>query len=272
MTYAPDSFSQIPSALEVGGPRYRAPALEKGLDVLELLAAHDRAMTATQISVSLERSMSELFRMIQVLEYRGYIEPSETGDGYELSNKLFSLAMARSPTRSLMEAALPAMRALTAAVGQSCHLGVASGAEVVVVARVENPGCYGFSVRPGFRRSLIDSTTGAVLFAFQSQITRQTWRDRLESQRPAAAVEAFVARCDAIRERGHERVRSRVAEGVVDLSAPILAGANALAGLTIPFLHGEDQRMDPDQALALLLETAGEISAAVNAPLPPTDI
>ena len=150
-----DTDSEI--AASADGPdqaeerRYRAPALEKGLDVLELLASHGAPMTPSQISAALDRSMSELFRMIQVLEYKGYIVPAETGEGYELSNKLFTLGMARAPIRSLLEAALPLMRELSRAVRQSCHLAVASNEQMVVVARVENEGYLGFSVRPGYR-------------------------------------------------------------------------------------------------------------------------
>ena len=41
--------------------RYRAPALEKGLDVLELLAAETEPMTLTAIVNQLGRSHGELF-------------------------------------------------------------------------------------------------------------------------------------------------------------------------------------------------------------------
>mgnify|MGYP003583588565 CR=1 FL=1 len=61
--------------------RYRAPALEKGLDIIELLASETEPMSPSQISQRLGRSMSELFRMIQVLEHRGYIEQSANREG-----------------------------------------------------------------------------------------------------------------------------------------------------------------------------------------------
>src|SRR5215467_3780035 len=94
--------------------RYRAPALEKGLDILELMAQRGAPMTLSQISVALDRSVSELFRMVQALEYKGYIETSASGDGYTLTNKLFALGMAQAPTKTLVEAALPVMRELSA--------------------------------------------------------------------------------------------------------------------------------------------------------------
>lgn len=123
---------------------YRAPALEKGLDVLELLAANRGGLTLTQISSALERSSSELFRMVQVLEARGYVGRAADEDGLILTNKLFALGMARAPAKDLLEAALPTMRAVCPRIGQSCHLAVASGDQMVVVARVEAPGDQGF--------------------------------------------------------------------------------------------------------------------------------
>ena len=51
--------------------QYRAPALEKGLDVLELLADSARPLSTIQIGESFGRSRSEIFRMLSVLEDRG---------------------------------------------------------------------------------------------------------------------------------------------------------------------------------------------------------
>jgi len=77
--------------------RYRAPALEKGLDVIELLAAEKAPLNLSAISQRLGRSSGELFRMLQVLEFKGFITTADNGTGYVLTNKLFALAMAQAP-------------------------------------------------------------------------------------------------------------------------------------------------------------------------------
>ena len=120
--------------------RYRAPALEKGLDVIELLAAEKSPLNLSAISQRLGRSSGELFRMLQVLEFKGFITTSENGTGYVLTNKLFALAMAQAPVRSLVETALPIMRKLAQDIGQSCHIAVASEDQIVVITRIERPG------------------------------------------------------------------------------------------------------------------------------------
>ena len=137
------------SAAEAPVPisRYRAPALEKGLDVIELLAAQKSPLNLSAISHRLGRSSGELFRMLQVLEFKGFITTSGNGPGYVLTNKLFALAMAQAPVRSLVETALPIMRKLALEIGQSCHIAVASEDQIVVITRIERPGDLGFSVR-----------------------------------------------------------------------------------------------------------------------------
>ena len=55
-----------------GNAKYRAPALEKGLDILSLLAGERTPLTLSGICQRLERSQGEIFRMVQVLQARGY--------------------------------------------------------------------------------------------------------------------------------------------------------------------------------------------------------
>jgi DNA-binding IclR family transcriptional regulator len=247
--------------------RYRAPALEKGLDILELLANNDSPMTASQISSALDRSMSELFRMIQVLEYKGYISLRSSGEGYELSNKLFTLGMSRAPVRNLLEAALPVMRELSDAIGQSCHIAVASEAQMVVIARIENPGYLGFSVRPGYRRQLHEASSGVTLFAFQPEPVRQAWSARLVQTAGKAGMKAFLERADATREQGYERAASDFVQGVTDISCPVMSSEAAVAALTVPFLKSSTSPADMDQAIAALRAASQRISEELVATL-----
>jgi uncharacterized membrane protein len=57
--------------------RYAAPALDKGLDILELLSSVSEALTHSEIASRLGRTLTEVFRMLVCLEQRGYIS-SET--------------------------------------------------------------------------------------------------------------------------------------------------------------------------------------------------
>jgi DNA-binding IclR family transcriptional regulator len=244
--------------------KYRAPALEKGLDVLELLAAHRAPLTLSQISTALDRSVSELFRMVQVLEFRGFVAPAQNGEGLELTNKLFALGMTRAPAKDLLEAALPGMRMVSQLVGQSCHLAVASGDQMVVVARIEAPGDQGYSVRVGYRRRIVEATSGLVLYAFQPDHVRQEWDERLKSGAKPAVWKVFEANAAQARLDGHVRAGSYVTAAVIDLSVPIMNAEGVAAALTSPYID-TPTAIPIDRTLAAMKQAAAEISAELGA-------
>ena len=146
--------------------RYRAPALEKGIDVLELLAAQTEPMTLTAIVNQLGRSHGELFRMVQVLEHRGYIEQESGRRGLPAHRPAVLARHAAAAEATLLEVSLPVMRQFAESVGQACHLAVHSLGDIVVIARIESAELLGFSVRIGYRRPLTKSASGSVLYAF----------------------------------------------------------------------------------------------------------
>jgi DNA-binding IclR family transcriptional regulator len=216
--------------------RYRAPALEKGLDILELLARESEPVTLTGIVNRLGRSHGELFRMVQVLEFRGYIEQDAAFDGYRLSDRLFSLGMQQPRTRNLIEIALPVMRQLAASVGQACHLALHTQGEMVVVARMESSEQLGFSVRVGYRKPLHQAASGAVLYAFQPEDIRRRWEQLFDPRLDDRELAEFRAHADTIREQHVVQTPSKFVAGVTDISAPVMRGGMAAAALTVPYL------------------------------------
>ena len=56
--------------------RYRAPALDKGLDILELLSEQQEGLTRTEITKELGRNASEIYRMLERLVARRYVTRS----------------------------------------------------------------------------------------------------------------------------------------------------------------------------------------------------
>ena len=62
--------------------KYRAPALDKGLDIIELLASTDDTLSQAEIAKSLDRSPNEIYRMLDRLVRRAYVRRTE-GDRYD---------------------------------------------------------------------------------------------------------------------------------------------------------------------------------------------
>src|SRR5256885_17271743 len=93
--------------------RYPTPALEKGLDILELFASEPTGLTKSEVARSLDRTVSEIFRMLVCLEERGYISQSKDGERFCLTLRLFKLAHEYPPTKRMITEALPIMQQAT---------------------------------------------------------------------------------------------------------------------------------------------------------------
>ena len=146
---------------------YSAPALEKGLDILELLVAEGEPMSARQIGERLGRSKSEIFRMVYVLVERGYLHRDAVTDQLALSNRLFELGMRTPRSRTLVEVALPVMERLSKSVGHASHLVVVARGETVVIANAAPQAEFNFSLQLGYGNAAIEALSGQTIIAFQ---------------------------------------------------------------------------------------------------------
>jgi DNA-binding IclR family transcriptional regulator len=240
---------------------YSAPALEKGIDILELLAEAGVPLSVRAIAERLGRSKSEIFRMIMVLLSRGYLARDEASDELVLSNRLFELGIRTPRTRELLDVALPAMRALAEETGQSVHLVVLSRGETVVVASVSGGHDISFTLRLGYRRPLIDSTSGRLIIAFLPEAAA---RRHTEASRPLAPrfdEDELRRSLRRIRRRGYELHASRDVPGITDVGCPVLDSSGAaIASLVVPYVGRAGRRAAPASVLPTLRRTAEQVS------------
>jgi DNA-binding IclR family transcriptional regulator len=242
---------------------YKAPALEKGLEIIELLATRQAPMSMTEIATSLGRSRNEIFRMLSVLVQRNYIRKQEEGDKYGITNHLFDLGMRVPPNSTLIELLVPMMRELADNVRQSSHLSVVSGKHIVVIARVENPAPVGFSVRVGTSRGLTESAAGLVFLAWMEGKERAKIIKVLAKKSGGAiAGKALKNEIEAIRERGYATVPSAFITGITDICAPVTQGEGGkiVATLTVPYAAGSEVPFTVDETVRIVEESVHGMS------------
>lgn len=218
---------------------YRAPALEKGLDILELLAGQPTGLILSQIAHSLDRSVQEVYRVVVSLERRGYVTRRPPSDEFFLSMKLFDLACNYPPTRILLDAAQPILQMLAARINESVILSILDGLKVRVIAVADNPAPIGFRVRLGTQSRLLTTASGRTLLAFQNERQRASLIETLVEEHRAAGGDPvpLLRRIERIAERGYEVVSDETLKGITDVSFPVLDGSgSAQAALTMPFV------------------------------------
>lgn len=247
--------------------RYRAPALEKGLDILELLADRPEGLSQSEIARGLGRTVGEIFRMLNCLVERGYLSIQRPSDRYILTLKLFELAHRHTPIDRLLGNAGPLMRELATQVHQSCHLALIESGHGVVVAQTDSPGHIGFAVRVGSVIGLASTASGRVLLAFQNADDRARILSKSSAgDQELAARGGFARELEALRTRGYEEMDSTRIRGVRDVSAPVFDHrGSAVAAMTVPFIERLD--VPDDSSLVLTREALARTAAQLSASL-----
>ena len=215
--------------------KYRAPALAKGLDILELLASEADGLTLLEIGKKLGRTTSEIFRMVIVLRQRGYVQLGDS-ERYYLTTKMFEVAHRHPPIRRLTAIAGESMQTLANRINQSIHMCIIHSGKLLVIAQVDCPDNNLNTVRLGAQIPLYDSASGRALAAFLDQ-------ERLENLLTLAGDEPkdrrarFLVDVSAVRDVGYCEGPSLTIQGVVNLSAPIFDyTGQPVAALTTGFI------------------------------------
>jgi DNA-binding IclR family transcriptional regulator len=205
---------------------YAAPALEKGLDIVELLADAPGSLSQSEIAEATGRSVGQIFRVLDVLERRGYILRDRQSGLYSFSMMAFDLAHRHDPLRGLIAASATPMRELAERVQQSCNLSVLDAGQVRMIAQAESPADFGFRVRVGATFPAESTGQGDVLTG------------------------------------GEVVVRTYVQQhGITDVVAPITdSRGRTLAALTVPFLATSFSTVSVDDVVAQAISTSGYIS------------
>lgn len=250
--------------------RYRAPALDKGLDILELLASEPHGLTRAEIVRAMEKSPSEIYRMIERLVARDYISRSAQGDRYELTMKMFLLGVKHPPMRRLRAQAQPIMDIFAEQTLQSVHLAALDRSHAVVIAQASGPANWEFRLRIGSELGLLTTSSGEVLLSFQDEPTLEDLINRAsaDSKVSASKNKALISpKLEAIRKIGYRLEDSLQLVGVTDITVPILDNENkAFAVLTCPYIrrideaHLDKAHTKPEETLEHLRVLAQSIS------------
>ena len=217
---------------------YRVPALDKGLDVLELLAGAPQGLTLKEIADQLGRTSQELFRVVRCLAARGYLL-RDRAQRLRLSTRMFELGSKHSSTQALVARAMPHMEKFAERTGESCSLLIVVRDRLLVIAEAESAGAVRFGLRVGALVELFRSITGRVALAFQPAGRRaELWRACQEFWHSHPKVAPFAPESQAqweeqlqeVRRQGYDVADSPVTLGSRVYAAPVCgAGGSLLA-------------------------------------------
>lgn len=216
--------------------KYKAPALEKGLDILEYLAAKPNAQSQAEIATGLEKSPNEIYRMLASLEARGYIHRDSLSSKYSLTLKLYYLSHRHSLVEKLRSAAVQEMKGMSELVRQPCHLSVIHDSQVLVIAYSKSPLPIAVMIEEGNLYSLSNTASGKVLLSHADEESRATAlkNDPDYKQMSKKKKQEYELELATIKSQGYCEMPSSYAQGIINFSVPIgNENSGVLASLTV---------------------------------------
>lgn len=199
-----------------------AQALDRALDLLELIARHDGKLPLDAIASSIGIPLSTAYRLVGRFEARGLVARVDRGR-YRLGLSAAVLAQRLDPTALLAEIARPPIRKLARATARTGHLGVFEADMVTYL--IKEGGRHNLLTREMMQLEAYCSAIGKVLLAYQDDEARERY----------LAAGPFVALTERtitdpsrlrdhlveVRDQGHAIDDGEVADGLFCVAIPI---------------------------------------------------
>lgn len=236
--------------------------LDRGLQVLEAVARSSVPVTVAEAATAVGLDRTVAHRLMVTLAVRGYLQ-RDTGAGYRLGPTCLALA---SATIDLRSTARPFLEALRSKTGETVHLVVLSGRDVVFIDGIE--GAYALRVAARTGRSLPAHSTSvgkAWLAALSPERVDALYADtELEAVTPRSIRDrdALKRELAVIRTRGYATSSGESEHGIGSIGVAVCDAAGqprTAMSVALPLDRWSDQI--EKEAAEALCEAGGALGS-----------
>lgn len=222
-------------------------SVQNAVRLLKQFSAQDREFGVSELARRLDLSKSTVHRLLVTLTEEHLVEQNELTGRYRLGLAVYDLGAAVATGLDLHEAVIGPMEQLRAASGETVHVAVLDGREVVYVDRLESPNTMKLFIDVGRRNWSHSTASGKCLLAFLPKVELERILDGWQLPRITSLTitnhEALRAELKETRKRGYSVNRGESALDVLSVAAPIRDGTGRLrAALSVA---GPLDRLDP---------------------------
>jgi len=248
-------------------------ALDRGLSLLERLAASPDGASLVALADELDIPPSACHRLLGELMRRGYVRQLRQQGDYMLTTKVVSLGLGFLSSSGIVDIAEPLLERLAAASGELVRLSIVDGERLTWVAKAQG-------VRKGLRydpdmgmeaRLSCTASGHAWLLTMSDEralelVTRQGFGAPKDyGPKAPTTVKALLGTLHAARTRGYAMIDEVFAPGMAAMAAPVLRRGQAIGVISIA---GPRIRLTMERMKALapqLLATAAELGPTSSA-------
>ena len=234
--------------------------IERLAKLLDVIAAHDEAVSLKILSAETGLHPSTAFRILASLTEQGFVERTSRGN-YKLGVKLMQLGSRVSSSVDIRKIALPLMEKLRDQLGETVNLTVREGDEVVYIERALAKRMIRVEQVIGSRAPLHVTAVGKLMLGDQGEAACRSYAKR--SKLPAYTVNTYtkvatlLQACTDAAKRGYACDNEEAELGVGCIGTLVRdASGQVVAGLSVsaPIERRRDEWTEQ------VMETAEQLS------------
>ncbi len=216
--------------------KYRIPSLAKACQVLGWLAAERGPHSASEVARKFQMPRTTAFRVLRTLRAEGLVE--EVDGRYRGGAGLLRLGLLALQTVEIHSLAEPVLQRLAQTTGETAHLAVRTGDQMLILQVADSPNPIRVASRPGTLVSIHCAAAGKALLAAlpPAQVRGILQGKRLERRtgRTITTMVALEAELETIRRQGYALDDEEYHDGVRCLASAVFdARGDAVAALGI---------------------------------------
>jgi DNA-binding IclR family transcriptional regulator len=242
---------------------------ERALEVLELLAQRARPVAAAAIARECGIPRSSTHHLLNVMRDRGFVTYYEDERAWGLGIAAFEVGAAYLRGGPLLRLGRPCLVRLTAATGETSHLAVLSGAEVLYVDKEQPPGDAPRLVTEiGIRLPAHLTAVGrAILADLPEGQVRAIYDGRRLVVRTAAgpaSLGALLRGLRAVRGAGYALDEGMTTPGITCVGASVRTPEGLpVAAVGVTFVAAQRSPQEVEQAAAEVRRAASDLGRAL---------
>lgn len=145
--------------------KYNIPILEKGMEVIELIAQHPKGLTIQEMVNLMAHSKTSIYRIVCSFEEMGYLHKNTQSNSFLITRKLFKIGLSSLGTTTIIEHSYDPMRRLRDKLRETVVLGTLMETKIVILEQVIGSHHFSFILKPGMGVCLHASAPGKVFMA-----------------------------------------------------------------------------------------------------------
>ena len=245
----------------------RLSSVAMAVRLLKSFSEGEAEIGVTSLSRRLGVAKSTVYRLASTLVSEGLLEQNPETEKYRLGMSLFGLGALVRQRMNVATDARPFLFHLREATGETVHLAILEGPDIVFVLNLESNHAIRMRADLGARKPAFCTAEGRAMLAFQPQdVVNDVLGRRLVARTPKTIIDVkqIKAALDDVRARGYATEDEQSELGMRSVAAPI-RNSNGRVVAAIG-LAGPMQRIS-DEALATFAPLVADAARTISARL-----